>query len=421
MRKRPSILFRAEVPRAWSEAYDTPVVGEGLLLLAAGWLSDPGHNRGTALLALDAVSGALRWRLDVPVLRPGASACQVGLPTTTVDGLVLVPVYQWDAALQVHVLDRQGGAVRVDDLASRRERNFDVRTDDRGISLSLQPLHTASGAYLASWMYRDRAHHAQCRDLATGALRWESEEVVLAAENGVAICRAAPARGPHRPTGGEIVARDLIDGSIRWRLEGSSSRTPDPTVLKAFMLDDALLLVDRRGMQDWLATRDEAIGDATAELQRKWESTHPRPGDVLVALAPVDGHERWRHGLDGRLASIACGGDVVCAMVVRDDDGTAWWQTARADGTGRHARVPPSIADQTVIAAAEDESTVLLATADGLASVPLATPDEPTWRQSLPVDPRTYAPGHLAQVRATLANRRLYVRAGTDLSAFAMP
>jgi len=421
MATRPSILFRAEVPRAWGQAYDTPVVGEGLLLLAAGWPSDPGRDWSTALVALDAVSGAPRWQLDVPVLRPGASACQVGLPATTVDGLVVVPVYQWDAALQVYVLDRQGETVRIDDLASRRERKLDVRGGDAAIMLSLQPIHTASGAYLVSWIYRDRAYHTQCRDLETGAMRWETAEIVLAAENGIAICRSAPARGARRPTGGEIVARDLIDGSIRWRLEGSSSRTPAPTVPSAFTLDDAVLLVDRRGLQDWLATRDEAVGDATAELQRKWESTHPRPGDVLVALDPGDGRERWRHGLDGRLTSIASGGAVVCAMVVRDDDGIAWWQTARPDGTGRHARVPQAIADQTVVAAVEDESTVLLATADGLASVPLATPEEPTWRQSLPVDPRTYAPGHLAQVRATLAHRRLYVRAGTDLSAFAMP
>jgi hypothetical protein len=420
MATRPSILFRAEVPRAWSEQYDTPVVGEGLLLLAAGWLQDPGRDCATTVVALDAVSGAPRWHLDVPVLRPGASACQVGLPATTVDGLVLVPVYQWDAALRVYVLDRQGETIRVDDLASRRERKLDVRRDDAEIKLLLQPLHIASGTYLVSWTYRGREHHAQCRDLATGALRWQSDEVVLAADGGVAICRAAPPRGARRPTGGEIIARNILDGSIRWRLSGSSARAPDPTVPFIGMLDDALLLVDRRGVQDWIVARDEAVGQDTAEIQRKWELTHPRPGDVLVAVGPGDGRERWRHGLDGQVRSIAFGSRVACTMVTVDDD-AAWWQSTRADGTGQHARVPTAIAGDAIVAGALDESNVLLATADGLASVPLTTPDQPTWRLPLPVDPRATAPDAMVRVTATLVNRRLYVRAGTDLSAFAMP
>jgi outer membrane protein assembly factor BamB len=420
MATRPSILFRGEVPGAWSAPYDKPVVGEGLLLLAAGWVQDPGRDCATTVLALDAVSGAPRWRLDVPVLRPGASACQVGLPATTVDGLVLVPVYQWDAAARVYVMDRRGETLRVDDLASRRERKLDVRSDDAQIKLLWQPLHIASGAYLVSWTYRGRDHHAQCRDLATGALRWQTEEVVLAADNGVAICRAAAPRGARRPVGGEIVARNILDGSIRWRLPGSSARTPEPTVPFAGMLDDALLLVDRRGVQDWLVARDEAVGQDTAEIQRKWEFTHPRPGDVLVAVDPGDGRERWRHGLDGQVRSIALGSRVACTMVALDDD-NAWWQSARADGTGRHARVPPAIAGDAVVAAAQDESSVLVATADALASVPLTTPDRPMWRVPLPVDPRTVGVDSMARVSATLVNRRLYVRADTDLSAFVMP
>jgi outer membrane protein assembly factor BamB len=389
----PTPLFAVDVPAAWYETYQRPVAGGDLVLLAAGWGQGFDAGTGPALVALDATSGTHRWTLEVPVLRDRATECEVGEPVLLPDGHFLVPVYQWDAALTVYIVDRRGRVVRRDDLAAGREVTLEVFAADAGIKLWLEPSAAGSGAYLVSWTYRSSGYHAQCRDAATGALRWEAGDRVLAVRDGIVVTEPTASGRGRPPTGYAVAGRTIVDGTERWRLpESARGRVRPWSVAGGF--EGSVVLADRRRVA--LAA-----------------------GEDLVGIGWTDGSERWRCPLPGRVVSTGCGPDAVYAVVV-DAAGDAWLERIGPDGARRGVATALGTATPVVVAA--DAEHVLLADAGELTCVPVGEPDRVAWRLPLPADPRIdRALPTDRDIRAaaiTLDRGRLYLRAGTRLYGF---
>ncbi len=205
-RRTPRLVFEREVPKSWFGFYETPVASPEVVLLACGWGDDRDlAERRPALIALDARTGAERFRLEVPVLRPGATEGQVSPAAVLPDGRVLVAVYQWDAALTVHLLGCDGRVERADEIGEEgRMVELDLYGADSGVKLFLGRPVVAGDAYLVSWVYRGRSQHLMARSLQSGAPLWERDEWLLACAGGVAIGETDPPLRV-RPTGAEVV------------------------------------------------------------------------------------------------------------------------------------------------------------------------------------------------------------------------
>src|SRR6185312_3536058 len=82
---------------------DAPVVSSGgLVLCAAG----AGESAVEALVAIDAASGAIRWRLALP--EPPSRDFSTGLPLALEDGGAVVPAYWQDEELSGLRASRDG-------------------------------------------------------------------------------------------------------------------------------------------------------------------------------------------------------------------------------------------------------------------------------------------------------------------------
>ncbi len=182
------------------------------------------------MIALDARTGAERFRLEVPVLRPGATEGQVSPAAVLPDGRVLVAVYQWDAALTVHLLGCDGRVERADEIGEGgRMVELDLYGADSGVKLFLGRPVVAGDAYLVSWVYRGRSQHLMARSLQSGAPLWERDEWLLACAGGVAIGETDPPLRV-RPTGAEVVGRELAGGQELWRLGPECALEGDGTI-----------------------------------------------------------------------------------------------------------------------------------------------------------------------------------------------
>ena len=221
--RRPELVSTVPLPDAWYESYLPPTVSGGLLLAAAGAACDAVAVTVPALIALDARSAVERFRVRVPLGWRGAEGgCQVGVPRPLPDARILLPVYQWDESFTVYLIDADGRILRADDLADGRESALDVYGADVSVKLWQEPLAVGTGAYLASWVYRAYSWHLQCRDLATGALRWEAAERALAAAGDLAVTETAPGQD----NGGEIVGRAMAASGGGCRRARSSRGGP---------------------------------------------------------------------------------------------------------------------------------------------------------------------------------------------------
>lgn len=432
--ERPSLAYQADVPEAWHESYQQAVAGNGLVLVVGGW-GDTAGDRGVVLVALDSMSGAERFRVQVPVERPGATACQVGIPALLPDGHILLPVYQWDTSLVIYVLDPQGSVVRVDDLAAGREAELDVFSGDLYIKLWLEPLLVDADSYLVSWAYRSRRCHVQCRDVGRGTVRWEAAERVLAVADGITVSETDALRaGAKRMHGSELVGRRTGDGATRWRLP----RQPElPMRMRsvAGRLGGSVLFVDRRRRAHSLANEVAGLVAETgvlphridlSQLERGRDSRQPPlPPEELVSYDPTNGHERWRRTLGGEVTSVACGPQLACAVTTRED--RALLERVTDDGDRLDA-VPVPVGDQqppdhVPVVAAVGHDRLLLATARELVCVSLTDPGDVLWRLALPAAPRASRPHppdrRISMTSISLADNHIYLRVGNKLWAFA--
>ncbi|MER5621281.1 hypothetical protein ABT061_09590 [Streptosporangium sp. NPDC002544] len=448
----PSLAFTVGLPPAWHDPYRTPVIGGGLVLVACGWQRGTTDEAGPVLAALDAGSGVERFRLRIPVARPGATDCQVGIPCPLPDGRILVPVYQWDVSLVVYLLAPDGGITRADDLGAGREAELHVFGSDLGIKLWQEPLVAGPDAYAASWVYRARAYRMQCRDLATGALRWEADERVLARVGDVVVTETAPeGDGGDR---GAVVGRAIGDGGVLWRLQ-SRPLYPERSFSPGAVVGRSLVLVDRGRRMAADDAREEGIlelvVDSSAdqvdfdELERLWDREHPPPGEDLVGYGSADGGEEWRFEMRGTVTSVVAGPASVCAVVV-DDAGRCSLERVHLDGAvPRHvppidlATVPDLVtalrtgdlgvggmrfrAHETApIVAHIDHDRLLLATDTELVCLSVADPRAVIWRMPLPESPRVTRPTttdrRIATASISCGQGLVHVRGHADIWTF---
>ncbi|WP_432991848.1 hypothetical protein [Dactylosporangium sp. CA-233914] len=433
--RRPELVSTVRVPDAWHESYLPPAVGDGRLLVAAGSACDPVTGTVPALIALDARSAVERFRVRVPLGWRGADGCQVGVPRPLPDARILLPVYQWDESFTVYLVDAHGRILRADDLAGGRESALDVYGADVSVKLWQEPLAVGTGAYLASWVYRAYSWHLQCRDLATGALRWEAAERALAAAGDVAVTETAPGQ----EHGGEIVCRAIADGRERWRLPPAQIF---PRRARSFgaVVGDTAVLVDRGRRLAAAAAREEAIVARAAELDvepdlddlaRAWERRHPAPGEELVGYDLAGGRERWRYPVHGEVVSIADGPAMVCAVVV---DGQRRYRLERilVDGPRPRRSEPAEIDVDAVgdvarrdppVIAYVDATHLLLASSTELVCVSTPTPRTVVWRLPLPDSPLVPRPNpgdrRILGASIAVAHGRVWVRGAGSVWVFA--
>ncbi|WP_433616456.1 hypothetical protein ACQP2P_14780 [Dactylosporangium sp. CA-139114] len=427
--RRPELASTVPVPDAWHESYLPPAVGGGLLLAAAGAAGDAEAGTVPALVALDARSAVERFRVRVPLGWRGAEGCQVGVPRPLPDARILLPVYQWDESFTVYLIDADGRILRADDLADGREPALDVYGADVSVKLWQEPLAVGTGAYLASWVYRACSWHLQCRDLATGALRWEAAERALAAAGDLAVTETAPGQDD----GGAIVGRAIADGRERWRLPPCQIF---PRRARSFgaVVGDTVVLVDRGRRLAAEAAREEAIVARAAESDvepdldepaRAWERRHPAPGEELIGYDLAGGRERWCYPVGGEVVAIAEGPAMVCAVVV---DGERRYRLERilVDGPRARRSAPVDIdlggggdvarRDPPVIAYV-DATHLLLASPAELVCVSTAAPETVVWRLPLPDSPPAPRPNpgdrRMLGASIAVAHGRVWVR-GTD-------
>ncbi|MET7402395.1 hypothetical protein ABZS66_53830 [Dactylosporangium sp. NPDC005572] len=428
--RRPVLVATVPVPDAWHESYLPPAVGGDLVLAAGG----PAGAALVALVALDVVAAAERFRVSVPLAERGAEGSQVGLPRPLPDNRILLPVYRWDESLTVYLIDADGRILRADDLAAGREVELEVFGADGSVKLWQEPLVVGAGGYLASWAYRVRSWHLQCRDLATGAVRWEAPERVLAVAGDVAVTET----GPERPgAGGVIVGRAVADGTERWRLPPAPDFAERARSFGA-VVGDSLVLVDRVRRLAAAAAREEAIVDRAVELDldpdrvdfddlaRAWEREHPPPGEDLVGYDVDGGHERWRCPVDGRVVSIAAGPATVFAVAV-DAARRCRLERIRLDGQRPYRDEPVPLdldaGNEPPAIAYVDDVHLLLAGATELVCVSTPAPGTVVWRLPLPDSPLVPRPnpGDRGILTASIAvtQRRVAVRGFDAVRVFA--
>jgi hypothetical protein len=443
-RDLPRLAFDVAVPEAWWECHEMPVVTGDTLLLACGWGDDRDRLAARpALIALDARTGAEQFRLEVPVLRPGASEGQATPPALLPDGRILIPVYQWDVALTVYLLDSGGRTERADELGEDdRMCGLDLYGGDSGVKLFVGRPVVAAGGYLVSWVYRSRSHHLMCRALDSGQPRWESDDWLLACAGAIAVGETEPPRHARR-TGAELVARDLARGQERWRLAPEEALEPespgavvhDPRpVLRTIVgtAGDSLVLVDRARRRDALLRRERDILDRAVEsgvdepdfddLERRWDAEHGDDlGEDLVAHDLSTGGERWRMPVGGEATSAVSSPHATC-LVSLDRPGAA--SLVQIDGSGQVAsrtELPLDPGDhRTALRAprvvAIDDELLLWASSTELVCVELARPGAPLWRLPLPDPCECDRPRprdrQLRGASITVAGGRLYLRAG---------
>ncbi|MGI5246027.1 hypothetical protein [Dactylosporangium sp. CA-139066] len=384
--RRPALVATLPVPDAWHESYLPPAVGGDLLLAAGGpapAATDDAEPSLIALVALDVAAGTERFRVSMPPAARGGEASQVGLPHPLPDNRILLPVYRWEESFTVYLIDADGRILREDDLAAGREVELDVYGADLGVKLWQEPLAVGPDAYLASWVYRARSWHLQCRDLATGAPRWEARERVIAVAGDVAVTETAP---DPPETGGAIVGRALADGTERWRLPPAPIY-PERARTFGAVLGDSLVLVDRGRRLAAAAEREEALVDRAVELGVEPDQLDlddlPLPGEDLAGYDLADGHERWRFPVDGEVVSVAAGPTTTCAVTV-DTAGRCRLERIRLDGQ-RDEPVTLDI-DPPAIAYVDDVH-LLLAGATELVCLSTLAPRTVLWRLPLPDSP----------------------------------
>ncbi|GAA4259083.1 hypothetical protein GCM10022255_082350 [Dactylosporangium darangshiense] len=426
------LMATLPVPDAWHESYLPPAVNGGLLLAAGG--SAPAEPALVALVALDLVAAAERFRVSMPFAVRGVEGSQVGLPRPLPDDRILLPVYRWDESFTVYLIDADGRILREDDLAAGREVELDVYGADVAVKLWQEPLAVGAGAYLASWVYRARSWHLQCRDLATGAARWEAPERVIAVAGDVAVTETEPGG---TWADGAIVGRAVADGTERWRLPPAPI-FPERARTFGAMAGDTLVLVDRGRRLAAAAEREEAIVARAVELDvepdrvdfddlaRAWERDHPPPGEDLVGYDLAGGHERWRCPVDGEVVSVAAGPATLYAVAV-DAARRCRLERIRLDGQRRYRDEPIALdidaGDEPPAIAYVDEVHLLLAGATELVCVSTPAPRMVVWRLPLPDSPLVPRPnpGDRRILAASIAvtQRRVAVRGFDSVRIFA--
>ncbi|MFB9179790.1 hypothetical protein ACFFX1_16750 [Dactylosporangium sucinum] len=422
----PALVATLPVPDAWHESYLPPAISGGLLLAAGGPAPGAAGDAGpdlVALVALDVVAAVERFRVSMPLAVRGAEGSQVGLPRPLPDGRILLPVYRWDESFTVYLIDADGRILREDDLAAGREVELDVYGADVGVKLWQEPLAVGADAYLASWVYRARSWHLQCRDLATGAARWEAPERVIVVAGEVAVTEAEPERPG---VGGTVVGRAVADGTERWRLPPAPI-FPERARSFGAVVGDSLVLVDRGRRLAAAALREEAIVARAMELDvepdridfddlaRAWEREHPPPGEDLVGYDLTGGHERWRYPVEGEIVSVAAGPAAVRAVTV-DAARRCRLERIRLDGQHAHRDEPVTLdaGDEPPAIAYVDDAHLLLASATELVCVSTPAPRTVRWRLPLPDSPLVPRPnpGDRRILAASIAvtRRRVAVR-----------
>jgi hypothetical protein len=429
------------VPDAFWECQKLPVPAGDALLLACGWGNHGAHPTAPVLIALDARSGRHRFRLDVPVLRPGASEGQTSPPALAPHGGILVPVYQWESALTVYVLDADGRTRRQDELGHGRMADLHLRGGDLGPKLLLGRACVAGGTYLLSWIYRSRNQHLVCRQLSTGEPRWETAEWLVGCAGGVAVGETDPPRHQRR-SGAEVIARAVSSGHEKWRLAPEHALEPEqpgtagydprpPLHTVAGAMGDAMVYVDRAARCAALLRRERDVLAAAVEseldepdfdqIELGWDREHADElVEALVACDLAHGKQRWRAAC-GEVVSVACGPHACCAVAL-DRGGGAELQIrdTRGDLVGR-AQVPLEPGDRRPAArspraVALDDELLLWASSSELVCCALARPHEALWRLPLPepceCDPPRVRDRVLHGASIAVADERIYLRDG---------
>ncbi len=259
----------------------TPAVAEDLVFVA---VTDLGQGTRGGLVALDRLTGAVRWRWTSPAATRAGPAVDRGLViATTEDGTITA-------------LDAATGAVRW------------VAPLGKGLDTAITTLW-ASPTIADDVVYVGVQHRMAALDLLTGAVRWQLEAVPDG--DGVAVAVAATVANGfvfnqfHRDKGGLIGWR-AADGQPAWRRDGEevTAVNASPVIAgdRMFVANgrDEVTAFDRAtGGKEWSVRLDPqgfdwgyAIVATPAYADgRLFVATRDRD---LVALDAETGAERWR-------------------------------------------------------------------------------------------------------------------------------
>jgi hypothetical protein len=329
---KPVFLFETIVPEyGWPDAM-RPVPAGSLVLLACGggYARQLSPSRLPVLVALDAQTGAERFRVDVPNQGRDVAA---GLPLVQPDGHILLPVYQHDCWLKVLRIDPTGSIVREDELGQDDgcDRRHDLRliAFDVGIKLRLAPLAPGpTESYLISWRYRgSRFYWIEYRNPSDAISGWASAEWMLGTTPSAVVGETIPRDGA------QLVVRRKTTGEKLW-----TASLAERTVVG--VQDEGIWLLDHSRRAREFAQREDVIleevvdvvGLTQEELDLHYQN-HPLqcPSDIIL-LDPGTGREQWRTEVPGAILNSQTGPGGLCALSAKEDgQGRLWYIGLQGD------------------------------------------------------------------------------------------
>jgi hypothetical protein len=237
----------------------TPVLGDGLVLLAGGGQDD--ENGEVALLQGLGEDGE---RFRVTRVAQGRSL-EPAAPALLPDGDIALAVYEPDASLQVCRVSRRGEVVARDELP---DDPYDVIAADLYSKLRVAVAAAGPDGYLSAWLYRQgRRQGTTWRRWGAADTGWRSDEWLLhAGADWVLGATPHPRRPrddenpwPYRLHQEQWVCRDVVTGAERWRTDGTGK-------IVAGMLGAALVAVDlSAGERERCERADQMLGGDDAD------------------------------------------------------------------------------------------------------------------------------------------------------------
>jgi outer membrane protein assembly factor BamB len=321
-----------EVERPFCNAVAAPVFGADGRVFVAGVCKGEGSEPGSPVVyAFDSNAGRLEWSTSLPTSEL-AFDLATSLVVPRADGGVWLAVHEFDQGVVIHGMDVQG---RADQRIEMPGEYPLCGAGDAGSKVMLRLLGNTAGV-LCGWTYRQVRHYGMTWYNNAGVSVWSASEWPLAGDETVVVGCTVPQRFTSSGASAEpmqIVARDVRDGSVLWKLDTSDTTVASLAAGVLYLVDRSRALTDAREQQRVIEA--EYLGTvADSALDALLVSALPRFPMHVRALDAATGVERWSSACGAQILGVCASASGV-AILHHERDGTIRLRVL--DSAGRHA------------------------------------------------------------------------------------